>query len=196
MRHRKITRQIVIYAAALFFVIWTVIPIYWMFNISIMYRIHVQTRPAYFFPEEPTLFNYKRLLGWDEIVGYGGKVYGPSGHANLVVRGLQNSLIISVITVIVTMIISLPVAYAMGRLKFRFKNALLFGILFSRSYPPIAMVIPFFILTQRLGLRGTYVGMVILYLSITIPLVVWIMMGFFTPARRSAMPSWSLDTIR
>jgi len=132
------------------------------------------------------MFNYLRILGVDDIVGYGGKVYGPSGHADLVINGLRNSLIIASVTALISMLLGLPVAYAMGRLNFRYKNTLLFGILFSRSYPPIAIVIPFFILTQRLGLRGTYHGMILMYLSVTVPLVVWIMMGFFASLPRTA----------
>jgi ABC-type glycerol-3-phosphate transport system permease component len=179
MNRRKFIGNAIIYFFATLLVVWTVVPIYWMLNISFMYRTEVLRIPSHFYPHQPTLFNYQRILGFDNIVGLGGKVYGPSGHAELVMRGLKSSVIISVVTVLLTMIIALPVAYAMGRLNFRFKNTLLFAILFSRAYPPIAIVIPFFMLTQRLALRGTYAGMVLVYLSITVPLVVWIMMGFF-----------------
>ncbi len=193
MTRRNFVRKVLIYCLAVLMLIWTLVPIYWMINISFMYRSEVLSIPAHFYPHTPTTFNYQRILGFDNIVGFGGKVFGPSGHAESVIKGLKNSSIISVVTAFVTMILGLPVAYAMGRLDFRFKNSLLFGILFSRSYPPIAIVIPFFMLSQSLGLRGTYFGMVLIYLSITVPLAVWIMMGIFRSLPKNAEREARID---
>jgi multiple sugar transport system permease protein len=85
------------------------------------------------------------------------------------------------------------VAYAMGRLRFKHKNGILFAILGSRSYPPIAVVIPFFMLYQRIGLNGTHLGLVIIYLSATVPLAVWVMMGFFSSLPRSVEHEARID---
>jgi len=142
----------------------------------------------------PTFFQYQRVLGfWQEIIGYQGKVYGPSGHAIEIIAGLKNSLIVAVVVTVLTLLVALPVAYAMARYKFRYKNALLFGILASRSYPAFAALIPFFVMYQALGLLGTIPGLVLLHLSITIPLVVWIMVGLFAALPRFAEWEARLD---
>jgi multiple sugar transport system permease protein len=100
--------------------------------------------------------------------------------------GLVNSFIISSIATILTIIIAMPVAYAMGRLNFPRKTFLLVAILGARSYPPIAVVIPFYMMFLRLNLLGTIHGLVLIYLSGTVPLAVWVMMGFFGSLPRSA----------
>jgi multiple sugar transport system permease protein len=80
---------------------------------------------------------------------------------------------------IITLIIAMPAAYSLGRLKFRLHNTLLFSIIFSRSLPDVALLIPFFILFQFIGLRGTRVGVIILHFALTTPIITWVMMTLF-----------------
>jgi multiple sugar transport system permease protein len=156
--------------------------------------VETQKVPPDFVPLMPTLFQYQRVLGfWQEIVGFQGKIYGPSGHSVAIIEGLRNSLIVAVVVTVLTLVIALPIAYAMARYKFRFKNALLFGILASRSYPPFAALIPFFVMYQAIGLLGTLQGLVLLHLSITIPIVIWIMAGLFAALPRFAEWEARLD---
>ena len=187
-------KRLVTYAGAVMIALWTLVPIYWIFTISIEYRVETQRVPPHFFPENPTLYQYKRVLGfWPEIVGYEGEVSTPSGHSKGVMRGLRNSLIVAAVTTVLTLIIALPVAYAMGRYKFRLKSTLLFAILTTRSYPPFAVLIPFFIAYQTLGLLGTLQGLILLHLTITVPLVIWIMTGIFAALPRFAEREARLD---
>jgi multiple sugar transport system permease protein len=82
-------------------------------------------------------------------------------------------------------VVSIPAAYAIGRLTFKGKGKLLLTIILSRSYPPIAILIPFFSMYQKLQIQGTILGLIIIYLTLTIPLVVWILSGFFSSLPRS-----------
>jgi multiple sugar transport system permease protein len=136
------------------------------------------TQPTHLYPQNPTLFNYLRILGFPakDITG---ELRPPSGHAPIVLRGLLNSFILSVIVTPITLIISLTVAYAMVRLNFPLKRTWLFSIITARSYPPFAILIPFFILFQKICLYGTYTGLVILNLTVTVPMVIWLMTTFF-----------------
>jgi multiple sugar transport system permease protein len=187
-------RRVVTYAGALLIALWTLLPIYWIFTISIEYRVETQRVPPDFVPQMPTLYQYERVLGfWPQITGYEGKVTAPSGHAEAVIAGLENSTIVAVATTLVTLIIALPIAYAMGRYTFRFKKALLFAILTTRSYPPFAVLIPFFIAYQALGLLGTLTGLFLVHLTITVPLVIWIMTGIFAALPRFAEREARLD---
>lgn len=187
-------KRAAVYAGALLIALWTVVPIYWIFTISVEYRVETQRVPPDLVPEMPTLYQYERVLGfWPKISGYKGAIMPPSGHAQAVVAGLENSMIVAVITTLVTLIIALPIAYAMGRFAFRYKGTLLLGILMTRSYPPFAVLIPFFIAYQTLGLLGTLTGLILLHLTITVPLVVWIMSGIFAALPRFAEREARLD---
>jgi multiple sugar transport system permease protein len=187
-------KRFITYLGGILLALWTLVPIYWIFTISIEYRVETQKVPPDYVPIAPTLYQYKRILGLSsQIVGYQGVVSGPSGHAQAVVAGLANSLIVAAAVVALTLVIGLPVAYAMGRYQFRFKNGLLFGILTSRSYPPFVVLIPFFVLYRRLGLLGTLPGLILLHLTIAVPIVIWIMTGLFAALPRFAEREARLD---
>jgi multiple sugar transport system permease protein len=189
---RSLLRNAVIYALAALVLVWTVVPIYWLLNMTFMHRVEMVTVPTHLYPHNPTLFNLQRVLGFD-AVGVTGEIVPPSGHSTMIRTGLANSLILSCVVTALTLVIALPVAYALGRLTFKHRNKLLFAILGSRSYPPITVVIPFFMLYQAAGLIGTRQGLVIIYLSATVPLAAWVMMGFFSSLPRSVEHEARLD---
>jgi multiple sugar transport system permease protein len=187
-------KRVTTYVGAALLALWTLVPIYWIFTISIEYRVETQKVPPDYIPRMPTLFQYQRVLGfWPRITGYQGVVSPPSGHAAAVVAGLTNNLIVATVVTLLTLGIALPIAYALGRYQFRFKNALLFGILTSRSYPPFAVLIPFFVLYRNIGLLGTSPGLILLHLTITVPIVIWIMTGLFAALPRFAEREARLD---
>ena len=189
---RGLVHKVIIYALAALILVWTVVPIYWLLNMTFMHRVEMVTVPTHLYPHMPTLFNFQRVLGMNAL-GVSGEIVPPSGHAATIKRGLANSLILSCIVTGLTIAIAMPVAYALGRLTFKHKNKILFAILGSRSYPPITVVIPFFMLYQNLGLIGTHQGLVIIYLSATVPLAAWVMMGFFSSLPRSIEQEARLD---
>jgi multiple sugar transport system permease protein len=194
MTRRISGRLIATYGGAILLGLWTLVPIYWIFTVSIEYRVETQKVPPDFVPLMPTMFQYQRVLGfWQTIVGYGGKVYPPSGISGLVVAGLGNSLIVALAVTLLTMLVALPIAYAIGRYQFRYKSGLLFGILAARSYPPFAVLLPFYMMFQLIGLLGTIYGLILVHLTITIPLVVWIMVGLFAALPRFAEREARLD---
>lgn len=184
-------RRIFTYIAAVVLVIWTLIPIYWLLNMSLMFKPELLASPTHLFPHDPTFSNYTRLFGATAI-GPGGEL-APVGQAPIIRRGLVNSAIIAVSVTALTMILALPIAYALGRLQFRGRGALLFSIIGSRSYPPISIVVPFFLLYSRLGLQGTLQGLVIIYLTLTLPMVVWVMTSFFGSLPRTVEAAARVD---
>lgn len=184
-------RRISIYVAAVILAIWTIFPIYWLLNMSLMFKPELLSVPTHLFPHEPTFSNYTRLFG-ATAMGPGGEM-PPVGQAPMIRRGLVNSAIVAVVVTALTMVIALPVAYALGRLQFRGRGALLFGIIASRSYPPISVVVPFFYLYTQIGLQGTIRGLVLIYLTLTIPMIVWVMTSFFSSLPRSVEAAARVD---
>jgi len=184
-------RRVLVYAAALLLAVWTLVPIYWLVNMSLVFKPELLASPTHLYPHEPTITNFTRLFG-ATADGPGGEL-PPVGQAPQIRRGLVNSAVVSVSVVALTMLIALPVSYALGRLQFRGRTALLFAVITSRSYPPIAVLIPFFFLFKQIGLQQTLRGLIIVYLTSTIPLVVWIMTGFFGSLPRTVEAAARVD---
>lgn len=177
-------RGLLVYGAGALLALWTLVPIYWLLNLAFMFNVEMLAVPTHFYPHNFTLSNFVRLFG-QASVGPTGEPMLPIPQGDLVRMGLGNSLLVASVTTAVAMLLALPVAYVLGRLRFPHRNKLVLAILLSRAYPPTAAIIPFFGMFLLLGLRGTQIGLVIVYLSITIPLVVWIMLGFFAALPRS-----------
>lgn len=184
-------RKPLTYALAILLAVWTIVPIYWLLNMSLMFKPELLSVPTHLAPQDPTLSNYTRLFG-ATAMGPGGELL-PIGQAPIIRRGLVNSFVVAVLVTLLTMAIALPVAYALGRLRFRGRTPMLFAIITSRSYPPIAVVIPFFYLYSQVGLQGTIRGLVIIYLSMTIPMVVWVMTSFFGSLPRTVEAAARVD---
>src|SRR5204863_2996928 len=135
-------------------------------------------------PQRPTHTTYLRIF---DLPAYGmnGEKLDPVGQSFLVRQGWKNSFLIAIPVTIFTMLVALPIAYAMGRLQFKRKTLVLLGLLSTRSYPPIATIIPFSAVFFALGLQSTIWGLLIVYLTLTIPLLSWIMSGFLPPLPRN-----------
>jgi multiple sugar transport system permease protein len=185
-------RRILIYVFAALLVIWTLVPIYWLLNMSLMFKTELLAAPTHLYPHDPTVSNYTRLFGGTAI-GPGGALMPVIGQAPIIQSGLRNSLTVAVVVTILTMLIALPVAYALGRLQFRGRTAMLFAIITTRSYPPIVIIIPFVLLYGQLGLQGTVRGLIIVYLTLTIPMIIWVMTSFFSSLPRTVEAAARVD---
>ncbi len=185
-------RRLLTYGFAALLVIWTLVPIYWLFTMSMMFKTELLAIPTHLYPHEPTVSNYTRLFGGTAI-GPGGAELPVIGQAPIIQNGLRNSLLVAVVVTAITMLVSLPVAYALGRLQFRGRTPMLFAIITTRSYPPIAIILPFVLLYSQVGLQGTVRGLVIVYLTLTIPMVIWVMTSFFSSLPRTVEAAARVD---
>jgi multiple sugar transport system permease protein len=162
MRKVAIVKDIMTYIAigiALFFALF---PIVWTISMSFKTIGEYYTFPPVWVPRHPTLDNYKYILfTWTSGLKY-----------------LMNSTIVASLNTIFVLLISIPAAYAVARFKIGQKN-LSFWILSQRMLPPIAVVIPYFLLLKKMHLIDTYLGLVIVYLPFNIGFAVWLLIGFF-----------------
>ena len=158
--------------------LWTLLPIYWFFKISLLTPDEIARFPPPLYPVEPTPAAFFNIFGLDHTLA-DGTVRRASGQANQIIRGLRNSIIVSVVVTAMTLFVVLPLAYVFARLEFAHKNKLLFAILLAVALPPVSTLIPFYALYIRLGLAGTLTGLIIITLTITIPFVTWMMIGYF-----------------
>jgi multiple sugar transport system permease protein len=103
-------------------------------------------------------------------------------------QGMQsfigNSVLVVGIATAVALLLGTPAAYAFSRLKFRGSGRLADIILTMRFMPPIAVAIPLFLIVQWLGFQDSYTGLILPYIAFSLPLIVWIMIGFFDEVPR------------
>lgn len=104
-----------------------------------------------------------------------------------------NSVIVVAAATIIALIIGAPAAYAFSRLKFPRSESLSSTILSMRFMPPIAVAIPLFIMMKFVGLTNTYAGLILPYVAFSLPLVVWILIGFFDEIPREIDEAAMID---
>jgi len=114
-------------------------------------------------------------------------VFGPSGVeiAKAFRYALWNSLVVATLVTAVGLAVGALASYAFARLRFIFRDKLLFALLFTYMIPPIVIVLPLYQAIHALGLLDRKVTLVFLYLSMTIPFIVWVMRSYFGSISKS-----------
>jgi multiple sugar transport system permease protein len=120
----------------------------------------------------PTLDNYRAILFGEGDTGLGLQ-------ASTYVRYVFNSVIISGGAVLLSFLVGVPAAYSLARAPFRWKNQVAFTFLSFRFAPELAVILPLFVIYKNVGLYDSYLGMILVHQLITLPLVIWILIGFF-----------------
>jgi len=161
MRSRSF-KGILIYLVLFIGIFFALFPIGWTFSTSFKTFKEYYTFPPVWIPHYPTLNNYKYILfTWTSGLKY-----------------LLNSTIIASLNTVLVLLISIPAAYGIARFRIGYEN-LSFWVLSQRMLPPIAVVIPYFLLFKKLGLIDTYLSLIIVYLPFNIGFAVWLLIGFF-----------------
>jgi multiple sugar transport system permease protein len=94
-------------------------------------------------------------------------------------RSFVNSAVVSLASTGLALLIGVPAAYALSRARFRHGRQIALWILATRMAPPIAFTIPFFLAYRYIGLLDTQIGLIIVYLTFNLALVIWLMQTFF-----------------
>ena len=94
-------------------------------------------------------------------------------------KAYTNSIIICASSVFIGLVFGVPMAYGLSRFNFKGKNGFAFWVLSTRFAPPVFVLVPFFMIFRSLSLVDTKLGMIIIYLIICLPLIVWVMYSFF-----------------
>ena len=146
-------------------------PLLWLVGSSVSTRSDLLSVPNWrVFPRHPTFKNYIDIL-------FPGT--GVSDVARTFKATLVNSLIVSLSTTIVCLLIACLAAYALARLRLRYKDQFIMGILSVRMIPEISLVIPLFIVAARLGWLDKPIVLIVTYLSFSLPFATWMLTTFF-----------------
>ncbi|MEM4374720.1 MAG: carbohydrate ABC transporter permease [Nitrososphaerota archaeon] len=177
------------YFAAIAVAAYSIAPIYSLVIISLMDVRDVVAGNV--FPVNPNINAYLRIFGYD-VQGPYGLLRAYGAHEGLL-KGLNNILVVAPTVMAITIVATVPAAYALGRLRVRARTPLILALLASRSLPPVSVALPYFFLFSEMGLRASLVGMVIVHLTITIPITTWILMGFFAALPRDLEKAARID---
>ena len=105
--------------------------------------------------------------------------YGQVIHENHYFTFVENSVIVTGISTLIALVLGVPAGYAFSRLRFRGSETWASTILSFRFMPPVAVAIPIYLMIRYLGQLDGYLGLILPYVAFSLPLVVWIMIGFF-----------------
>ncbi|MXN50751.1 ABC transporter permease subunit [Shinella sp. AETb1-6] len=152
-------------------VIFFMFPIVWIFLMSFQTNETIlRIPPQVIF--EPTLSNYTALIT--------GKLTSAAGTLDIAfMKNLGNSVFLSVTSVALALVLGVPAAYAFARHKFKGSEDIAFTLLSFRFAPPLLVLLPLTQYFQWLGLANTYIGLVWVYQLICLPLILWIVRGYF-----------------
>jgi multiple sugar transport system permease protein len=149
------------YLVLTIWLIFAVFPLFWMFICSLKSDAEVVSTVFKF---TPTISNYSVVL------------FRPD--SNYIKAFLQN-FVVSGGAILLTIIAGVPAAYAFARYDFKNKEGWAFQILSFKFAPEILVILPVFMIFQRLGLYDTYFGLIWVYQLITMPLLIWVVRGYF-----------------
>ncbi|OWY63068.1 sugar ABC transporter permease [cyanobacterium TDX16] len=154
--------------AGLAVVIYALIPVAWIVSLSL--KPSSELSNGSFFPGEPTLENFRTVFDDPQF---------PAA--------LRNSIGIAVISTVLAVILATFAAYAIVRLDFPGRSAILAGALAIAMFPPVSIVGPLFNMWRDLGIYDTWLGLIIPYMTFTLPLAIWTLSAFFREI------PWDLD---
>jgi multiple sugar transport system permease protein len=187
---RSPLQQVLLYAAVLAVVLWTMAPFYWMLVSSVSEQRDLFSFPPVWFPRTVSLERFWILLGLGDLAGLDEETARP---ALLFRTALLNSVLVCGITTAAGLAVGTVAAYAYARLRFAFSGPLMALTVVVHMLPPIATVIPLYILLRKIGLLNELSGLILVYAALSVTYVVWVMSGYFRSIPKELEESARID---
>lgn len=156
-------RKAVVLVGLALFTVWSAAPILWLILSSVLEQKALISQPPDLSLQNFTSENFTTVLASAAALG----------------RGIGNSLIVALFSTALALVLGAPAAYALARLPVPRANGIAFLILATQMLPGIAIAIPLFIVISKLGLIDNVLSLGVVYLSFNLPIVIWILRGFF-----------------
>jgi multiple sugar transport system permease protein len=162
---------LVIVAVCVFFVV----PIFWIFSTSLKPTPEILVTPTTLLPKAPTLEHYGVALSGDFR------------------KFMTNSLIAASGATLIGLLLAIPAAFGFAKYTYRGSGTFLSFIVVTRVFPPIAIALPFFLQFRAFGLTDNPWGLIVAYLPIVLPLMIWMLHGFFRDFPSEILEAAELD---
>ena len=186
IRSKRLAR-ILGYLALLTAIGFIVFPFLWLVITSLMTESEAQSVPPHWLPENPTLDNFRAFVDPER---YGGRAVTS---ARAVRAGLRNSMIVALAVAAIVVVFGGMAGYAFARFHFRAANGLLLFYLLTRMVPPVALMIPTFLVMRRLELLDNLASLILVDAGVALPFTVWILRSYFKTIPRELEEAAMVD---
>jgi len=159
---RSALNMVLFYVFLVIFVFVSVFPLLWVFKMSIVTKTELYATPPTLVPQNISGAEWAQVLGDSTFQ-----------------KALINSSIIAGVTTVICLFFGSIAAYAISRLRFRFKGTVMTLILAISFFPAVAIIAPLFIQYTKLGLINTYASVIITDTVFALPLTIWLLVAFF-----------------
>ena len=172
---KRLRTFILIGVAAVLLAVWA-FPVLWALLTSFKTERDVLAYPPTIV-FEPTLRNYRDVL-------FGSASILPNLLSSTIVAGASTAL---------TLLFAVPAAYALARLEFPGRRASGFYVLATQMLPPVGLIIPYYLALQKVGGLDTYWGLIVIYLTFSLPFAIWLLVSYFEDIPREMEEAALLD---
>ena len=156
-----LVRRLVLFCGLAFFGVWTVLPLYWIIVTAIKPQLLIYREPQ-LVPSQVTLDHFAFVLGQTPFLNY-----------------VKNSFTVTLVTTLLSMFIGTLAAYALVRLNFSGRKAMARAVFVTYLVPASLLFIPMFQVVYTLGLVNSLAGLMVTYLTFTVPFATWTMLAYF-----------------
>ena len=184
MKLKKRLKRVLLYAAVILVVIWTMAPLLWMFISSIIPGKEMLNSGTNLLPEQITFERYATLFG------AGGEA---EAQAAVFRRSIANSFIVAGISTLLSIVLGSLAAYAFSRLIFKGKKALLFLAMFFQLLPPIALLVPYYVMGSRMGMLDKLITLIVIDTNFILAYVIWVMNGYYASIPKDLEDAGRID---
>jgi ABC-type glycerol-3-phosphate transport system permease component len=161
-RYRRAFVALLVYATLVVAATVALFPVFWMASSSLKPGPELFARDMTMLPVDWTLENYRNVWTNTNFPNY-----------------FWNSFQVAAISTILSVVISMYAAYALARIRFAGRYAFGLLMLVTQMFPHILLVLPLFLIMQRIGLLNTHAALIIAYTSFSLPFTIWLLRGFF-----------------
>ncbi len=162
LNYRVIPPRLVLLVILALITLWSIGPLYWIFITGLKGSEEVYWYPPSLVPMKPSLESLRYIFTERPFAYY-----------------LRNSAIVAVSTVLLSTVLAILAGYGFAKFQFRGKGIWLILILLTRTVPPASLLVPFYIMGRTLGIINTHIILIAGYVYLTLPLNIWIIIGFF-----------------
>lgn len=155
------------YAAVLLLAAIILLPVAWLFIMSVSSTAELTRVPLRWLPEDADWSNFGTLLS-----------LAPNSPGERFLMALRNSLVVAISATLISMAAAIPAAYAIGRLPGN-RMPVLYGAIATYMMPTVAVVVPLYAILAWLGLLNTTYGLTVVYLSMLLPFATWLLKSNF-----------------
>ena len=184
MKVKKKIKRVFLYAAVILVVVWTMAPLLWMFISSIIPGKEMLNSGTNLLPEQFTLERYATIFG------AGGEA---ASQAAVFRKSILNSFIVAGVSTLLSIVLGSLAAYAFSRLIFTGKKVLLFAAMFFQLLPPIALLVPYYVMGSRAGMLDKLITLIIIDTNFILAYVIWVMNGYYASIPRDLEDAGRID---